>query len=290
MSRIAFATYAGLPELDRDDRFVLPHLKEMGIEVVPAVWNDSRVAWDDFDLIVLRSCWDYDDDPAGFERWLGERERGEAPVLNSPSVARWNLDKTHLRELADQGVPIIPTVWRRAEAATSLRAALDELGWEQAVVKPTISMSAHGTWRTSLETAGDDEERFREQLARGDQMIQRYLPEITRGGEWSLVFLEGEFSHACRKLPKSGDFRVQNDWGGTRALERADPGLIEAAQRVLSRCPGPQFYARVDGVLVDGAFLLMEVELIDPQLYLAESGPARARFAECLREALGARG
>ncbi|MEM7310679.1 MAG: hypothetical protein AAF682_28660 [Planctomycetota bacterium] len=280
MPSIALATYAELPDLDDDDLPLARELAALGARVVPAVWNDAGVDWSDFDLIVLRSCWDYDLDPAGFLRWLAQLEAARAPLWNPPRVATWNVDKRHLLELERAGVPIIPTLRAPAGDARRLRACLDELEADEAVVKPAVSLSAHGTWRTSRASAATDEARWREQVERCDLLVQRFVPEIARGGEWSFVHLGGAFSHACRKLPAAGDFRVQQELGGS--LERVEPApeLVSQAERVLAAPPGPHLYSRVDGVVVDGAFLLMEVELIDPQLYLRVAPDAARRLAE----------
>jgi glutathione synthase/RimK-type ligase-like ATP-grasp enzyme len=252
MSTIAFATYAELPDLDPDDRLLLPLLQKQGIDVQPAVWNDGGVDWESFDLIVLRSCWDYDEDPEAFRQWLNALGEGTVPVLNSPGIALWNLDKTHLRELAEAGVRVIPTYWAAQGAPVDLADAIRELRVDEVVVKPTISLSAHGTWRSSVHTSEGHETQWRAQLATCGQMVQPYLREIESDGEWSLVFMNGELSHTCRKLPKSGDFRVQSDWGGTKVAVEPEEHVVESARRVLDAAPGPHLYARVDGVIVDG--------------------------------------
>ncbi|MCP3919749.1 MAG: hypothetical protein GY711_29800 [bacterium] len=289
MSSIAFATCARLADLDPDDRELVPELARAGATVRPAVWNDAAVDWESFDLIVLRSCWDYDSDVAAFRAWLDQLERLGPRAWNPAHVMRWNLDKTHLRELEESGIAIVPTTWIRRGSTDTLAGALDVLATEQGVVKPTVSFSAHGTWRAARGTP--DEVRFRAQLDGGhDLMVQRFLPEITTEGEWSLVFLGGAFSHATLKLPAAGDFRVQEEFGGRRRAVDADPALVATCERVLAACPGPHLYARVDGVIVDGAFRLMEVELIDPSLYLADGNGAVTRFAEILHEAVVSRG
>jgi len=287
--RVAFATCRALPQLDQDDRVALPALSELGIEVVPVVWDDPAVDWSSFDLIVLRSCWDYDEKPAVFLAWLDTLEARGLPLQNPAAVARWNVDKVHLRGLAEAGVPVIPTVWARAGEQRDLAATLRELETEEAVVKPCISLDANGTWRVSAADAPAQEARFLEQLSTRDLMVQRYQPQIATDGEWSLVFLRGEYSHTSRKRPGPGDFRVQTERGGSRAAAEPAPELLTAARRVLAHCPGPHLYARVDGVRSGDAFLLMEVELIDPQLYLEDSPAGTLRFARAVRELAAAR-
>jgi hypothetical protein len=167
----------------------------------------------------------------------------------------------------------------------SLKAVLEEAGWADAVVKPVVSASAHETWRTSLGSGTSDEARFRQLLESGEMMVQPYLREIAREGEWSLIFLADRFSHAVVKRPRPGDFRVQRQFGGSR--EVTDPGarLLSSARAALDAAPGRSVYARVDGYLIDGRFVLMELELIEPELFLGSGSGAAGRVVEgVLRE------
>jgi hypothetical protein len=152
-----------------------------------------------------------------------------------------------------------------------------------------VSASAHGTWRTSLSHADRDQETFDAQLSAGDVLVQELAPEVTDDGEWSLVFFGGVWSHAVLKRPAPGDFRVQEELGGTPRPERPHPTLVEQAARIVASLPVPPAYARVDGILRDGSFLLMELELIEPALYLGTSDVAADRFAEAVLGSLDLR-
>jgi glutathione synthase/RimK-type ligase-like ATP-grasp enzyme len=286
MKQVAFATYQGLPNLTQEDRMVCEALLSHGVLVQPAVWDDPEVRWEAFDAVIVRSTWDYHLRCEAFRAWIDRVEASGVPLWNPAPLLRWNLEKSYLRTLEERGVPIIPTIWLSPGESADLPALLDRHGWEQAVVKPSISASAFGTWRTSRETAAADQERLAALLDRGGALIQPFLPEICQAGEWSFIFLGGSFSHAVRKRPRPGDFRVQSDFGGTAAAELPPPFLLEVAERVVAAVEQPWLYARVDGVEVGGKFLLMELEMTEPALFLSTSPHAVARFAQAIKAKL----
>ncbi|MCA9752545.1 MAG: hypothetical protein KC591_10165 [Gemmatimonadetes bacterium] len=286
VGRVAFVTFAGLPHLDADDRPFADALRVAGVDVSPAVWSDPRVDWDDFDLLVLRSCWDYDRRPTEFRAWLDAREHGRTRVVNPVRALRWNLDKdVFLEDLAGRGVAIVPTRVVRPADPRRLSEVLADTDWATAVVKPAVSLNSNGTWRVDamqVETP-ETEERFRRAMVSAPLLIQRYEPAIETDGEWSIVFLAGSFAHAVRKRPAPGDFRVQSEFGGRKERVGAPPAaLLESAEQTLSTAEiacGERFtYARVDGVRAPEGFLLMELEVLDPSLYL-EVAPASVPLA-----------
>ncbi|HSF41657.1 MAG TPA: hypothetical protein VLT87_17795 [Thermoanaerobaculia bacterium] len=279
LSRIAFVTHAGRPDLADDDRLAAAEISRRGARVEAAVWDDPHVDWSGFDRVVLRSCWDYHLRLPEFLGWLGGLERAGAPVWNPPAVVRGNADKGYLADLAAGGVPVVATMRVERGAAADLASILDERGWTDAVVKPAVSASAFLTRRVRREEAVEAQADFEHLLALSAALVQPFLPEVQSGGEWSLLFFAGEYSHAVLKRPRAGDFRVQTEHGGSTLAQRPSPALVAQARQVLEHIPGPWLYARVDGVEVDGTFLLMELELIEPSLFLACDREAPARFA-----------
>lgn len=282
---VALATGAAWPELAPDDRLLLLALAEHGIAAAPAVWDDPRVAWDDFEAVVVRSCWDYHHRPDRFEDWTRRLEAAGVPVWNPPELLRWNMRKTYLVELAAAGVATVPTRFLEPAAAPELDAVLSAAGWKDAVVKPVVSASAHETWRARQGRAGDGD-RFRRLVARMPVMVQPYLREIEQEGEWSFCFFGGAFSHAVVKRPKPGDFRVQADLGGRSQLAAPPAGLVEQAAAALAAAPAGTLYARVDGCVLGGTLHLMELELLEPGLFLALAPGAPDRFARAVVAAL----
>jgi hypothetical protein len=286
--RVAFVTHAGLPGLSTDDLLAVEELRRRGATVEPPVWDDPGVRWSSYDRVVIRSCWDYYLRPGEFLGWLERMEREEIPLWNPAPVARGNVDKSYLADLAAAGIPVVPTAFLERGEAVDLGSLLDERGWTDVVIKPSVSASAFRTLRigrgeaAAARTARTAQADLEEMLGSSRVLIQPFLPEIQTRGEWSLMFLSGEYSHAVLKRPGAGDFRVQAELGGSATLERPSPALIGRARAVVETIPGPWLYARVDGVEIGGAFTLMELELIEPSLFLAADPRAPARFAEAI--------
>jgi glutathione synthase/RimK-type ligase-like ATP-grasp enzyme len=280
MPRIALATYAAFPDLPADDQIFQRALERRGAQVLPVLW-DARVDWAAFDIVVVRSCWDYHLRHAEFLAWIDRVERAGAVLHNAPAILRWNSDKRYLRDLEQAGVDVVHTRWvdDSAEPPT-LAAVLAEEGWDEVVIKPAISASANDTFRIPAGQVAEWEGRFRAMTRRGPAMIQPFVPEIEREGEWSLVFIGAAFSHAMLKQPGPGDFRVQAEHGGSQRRAVPAPGLIRAAQSVLASAPGATAYARVDGCVVNGHFRVMELELLEPTLYFTEGPEAAERLTD----------
>ena len=281
MARIAFVTHEAEPGLMPDDRVAADELERRGAPVEAIPWSAASAGWRDFDAVIVRSTWDYHLRPAEFRRWLDAREADGTRLANPAAMIRWNSHKGYLLDLERRGVRIVPTRLVPAGRAEELVAALAAL--PAAIVKPAVSASAHGAHRVD---GGAPSGETLSLAAASDVLVQPFLPEI-EPGESSLIFFGGAFSHAVLKRPKAGDFRVQAEHGGTAATLVPDAALVESARAALVAVPGgPPLYARVDGVVQGGTFVLMEIELIEPQLYFANDPGAPARFADALSNAL----
>ena len=284
--RVAIATAAGVAPRSDDDVELAGALGMLGVESAIVDWDDAEVDWTGYSGVVVRTCWDYHLDPARFLGWLAMLERAGVPVWNDPATIRWNHSKSYLGDLAAAGVTTVPTRWVARGASDRLAAVLDAAGWDDVVVKPAVSASAYGTWRASR--SGDDREAdFRRLVDAGPVLVQPFMEAVQTGGEWSLCFIDGRYSHAVLKSPRPGDFRVQESWGGRS--ERMDPpaGLIAEARAVLAAAPAGTLYARVDGCVEAGRFHLMELELIEPYLFLARVPGSAALLASALVRRMG---
>lgn len=286
MTHLAFATCEAWPDLTPSDRRAAEALQARGVRVTPAIWNDRSVEWGEFDRVIIRSPWDYFRHQADFAAWLDRLDEAEAVVENPTAVLRWNLDKVYLRELERRGVTLVPTHWVDQGATAELGRVLRERRWEHAVVKPTVSAGAANTWVTSPLQAGADQARLAPLLAQSGLMIQRFMPEIRTEGEWSLVFFRKRFSHAVVKRPAVGDFRVQVDHGGTTEPATPSPELLTQARKVLDAVDHDLLYARVDGLDVGGELWLMELEVLEPDLFLGHATGAAERFADAVLAAV----
>lgn len=287
---IALVTYDARPDVSDDDRLLADALAERGLSVHAVPWSNPAARWSTYDAVVVRSCWDYFLRAREFHDWLDRLEAERAPVHNDARILRWNADKSYLRELAAHGVPVIPTHWLDHGSTSSLAALRRVTGWSELVVKPTVSGGGHRTWRATPAQEQDDDVRLAAMVDDGAVMVQPLVQEIEREGEWSLVFFAGRYSHAVVKLPRTGDFRVQHEHGGTFESAQPTDAVIAAAARVIAAVPvstEPPLYARVDGCIVGGELLLMELEVLEPELFLRCAPEAAGRLADALLARLG---
>jgi len=251
-------------------------LEHAGASVAAIAWTEA----DDlarFDLILPLVAWGYHLD---YSRWLDFLDRAESdglPLLNPPALLRWNGDKAYLAELGDAGVATVPTLAVESCCDADLEEARRRFSSEWLVIKPPVSASATGTHRL-----GPTDDLPAD--SRGKPMIvQPLIEEISRTGEFSLMLFDGEYSHSVVKRPKSGDFRVQPHLGGVTLPSKAPPGAERLAKQALAAAPAKATYARVDIVPDDeGTLRIMELELIEPALFLDHAPDSGAAFTRSI--------
>ena len=226
--------------------------------------------------------WDYHLRLPEFVDWLEGRAVDARALVNPHGLVRWNLHKSYLDDLSAAGCAVIDTVRVPRGGPASLGALLRERGWPEAVVKPAVSASAHRTFRVARDEAGARQADLEAILGEGDALVQPLAPEVLESGEWSIVFLAGVFSHAVLKRGAAGEFRVQEEFGGHATPGDPGPGVKTQAVAVLAAAPGRSAYARVDGIVREGRFILMELELIEPVLYLGTEPHAAGRLADAV--------
>lgn len=266
--RIALVTFSGIRSRDVDTPRVVAALQALHLTPDVVCW-DQPIDWERYALVVIRSPWDYYLHLQEFLAWA--RHVAEVTrLLNAFPVIEWNCHKRYLLQLERAGVPVIPTQLIDKHSVDPI-ATLRSTGWHDVVIKPAVSAGAVGALQTTVDQAACDE-HLRAVLRDNDALVQPFLRSITVRGEISLLFFKGEFSHAVCKRPKSGDYRVQEQHGGT--VEPHDPSKreMEVARMALRAAPSPTTYARVDLVHIDEQPMLMELELIEPALFL-EFGP-----------------
>jgi glutathione synthase/RimK-type ligase-like ATP-grasp enzyme len=267
LSRIAIATSQKWITLAESDRILAEALRHRGHDVSTLVWSSGSV---ECDAVVIRSCWDYH---LHVDQFLSWSDALDVPVINPPSILRWNSKKTYLLDLAAAGIPVVPT--RHIVDGVVTSRLFDELDSERLVVKPVIGASAYGT-RIVSAVEGQPVK---------DVLVQPFVDEI-ESGEWSLVVIDGVFAHAVLKHPRPGDFRVQADWGGSVTLARAPVELRELAEQVVATVQPTPAYARVDVVATANGPLLMELELIEPELFLTHAPDSVSLFCDAIERKL----
>jgi glutathione synthase/RimK-type ligase-like ATP-grasp enzyme len=282
VSRVALATCAEVPDLDPDDRPLLGALAERGVEAAPAVWDDPEVDWDAFDLVVLRSTWDYAERRDAFLRWIDALPR----VLNSPPVVRWNTDKHYLAELAAAGVAVVPTTFVEPGGSFEPPPA-------RFVVKPAVS--AGGRRSASYDPGADAARHHVAALhAAGDTaIVQPYVSAVDEGGETALLYLGGRYSHAIAKAallaapPPAASVLYLPETIDAREATPAERVVAEQALEASPFRASDLLYARVDIVPGDEGPRVLEVELTEPSLYLAYADGAGGRLADAIAHAVG---
>lgn len=278
--KIALLTCDLYPNLIDTESRLVRDFALRGIEAQPIVWDK---VWDysPFDLVVLRNTWDYYKKPEIFSKWLAYVEAQGVPLVNPVSTVRWNMDKMYLKELEECGVNIVPSVFLPKVELRRCSGMIREAGWEKIIVKPSISA---GSWHTYLFEKEELQEKFEmvSSLAQDhDLIIQKFMDTVVCGGEFSYIFFNGIFQYAVNKKPESGDFRVQKDYGGKYVVHRPDSKELEVVMGILDKVKHPYSYARVDGVWEDD-FYLMEIELIEPDLYLDKFPGAYDSYVEAM--------
>ncbi len=294
--RVTLAVADGLEgSLPPSDAVLRDALRERGLDVRVGVWSRTDDWRDDPGIVLVRACWDYHQRLPHFLAWLDALRARGIPVRNPVDVIRWNARKRYLHDLAARGVPTIRTAILRTGAPVDPAAALrilaesDRMRWTHVVIKPEVSASGEGAWRATLPLAAPAVEQLRAGLARGDHLVQPFRREVIEVGEVSLVLFGGVHSHAVLKRARDGEFRVQKDHGGSVSVIEAAPELVTfghqavaAAAAASGRTAADLLYARVDLLPIPGAPELMEIELIEPELFLDRVPGAAARFADAV--------
>ena len=278
---LRIATCQPLPEPDGDEELLLTGLAARGIQARMCAWNDPEADWDARIPTVIRSTWDYIHELPSFLAWAERAERA-APLWNPLAVVRANVHKRYLVELGARGVPTVETALVERARACSLEALARERGWRRLMLKPAVGASSFGARRFEAHEHGAAQLHLDALLARGDALVQPYLESVEGHGERALVWIDGELTHAVRKSPRfSGGVENVSE---SVPIERDERALAEAA---LASAPVGLLYARVDMARgADGRPRVMELELVEPSLFLRQSPEALTRLVAALARRL----
>lgn len=275
MRDLCFLSTDDLEGYTFDDDLAVGPLAELGWRVETLSWHDRSVDWNRFEAVVIRTTWDYQNDPEEFLTVLEEIDRSSARLENPINVVRWNLNKRYLDEMARRGCRIVPTIWDPVYSPTEFDNWCGKLGTNELIIKPEISATAGHTYRLSTYDPA-----LKEVFAARPFLVQPFMPSIETEGEFSLFYFGGKFSHAINKKPQPADFRVQEEFGGIITAIEPEDALLTAAQSAVELIGEELLYARVDLVRSDEEFALMELELIEPALYFRMDERSPKFFAE----------
>ena len=280
--RIAFITSSHFRDLYEDDRLAAAELISRGHSVAPVIWTETnQAALDAYDVLVMRTPWDWFHHRARFRAFLEGLVEVKARVVNEPSQLLAFADKSYLPVLQKLGVPVVPSELLTALELVRVPELLAKHGWEEAVLKPAFTANAVGARRF----AAVDARKVLGELENAEEaapwLLQPFVPSIVEG-ELSFIFFGGVFSHAVRKRPRADEWRVQHEYGGESAPHVASAAEIAEATEILRRSAPGVVYGRVDAVEWKGKLHLMELELVEPELFFRHSAEAPRLFADAL--------
>ena len=287
---IAYITYENIGKytssVEDEDGILLAFLQEKGLAITEEKWTDESVDWSTYTHTLLKSPWDYFDKFPQFNDWLCSLEKLNIKLLNPYKTIRWNSDKHYLADIQKEGLSVTPTQFCEKNTLPDLNLCFQILGADELVIKPTVSGGSKNTFRFTKQTVLEVEVLIHLLLKEEAFMIQPFLKEIEDEGEWSFLFFNGEFSHSLLKKAKSGDFRVQHYLGGTIHPQNPSDEQILIAKQDVDFFAKDCLYARVDGVYVNGTFNLMELELLEPFLFLFTHPQAYENYYKALKAML----
>jgi glutathione synthase/RimK-type ligase-like ATP-grasp enzyme len=282
MKKCAFLTLDDRGDFVIDDEFAIGPLADIGWRVSTVPWRQKDRPWSDFDAVIIRSTWDYWNNVPAFLDVLAQINR-ETRLANPLDLVHWNLAKTYMRDLEGKGIGIVPTMWPDVLQAASMAQFFDQLDTPELVVKPVVGANGEDAFRVSIPDSPARLKWLATCFHGRECMVQRFMPAILTEGEYSLFFFAGEFSHAILKVPAKSEFRSQEEHGAEiRAVEPAELVLKRAYEALKTLEPAP-LYARIDLVRDDANdFAVMELELIEPSMYLRMDPAAPHRFARAV--------
>ena len=282
---IIFATYAARPELTEDDALFAGALERRGVRVRAAAWDDPAVAWDSATAVVIRSTWDYHLRRADFLAWV-DGVAASTTLHNDARVVRWNSHKRYLDELAKRQIVVIDTVFADAGSRLDVDLIARAHGWADVVVKPAVSASAHETRRFVEEERDQAQAHLERLLGSRDVMVQPHLAALAERGELSLLYARGRFSHAVRRrsaLVDAGSMLKSAAAAASTEARRFAYRVLSAASDAAGVEPNDLLYARVDlAETAANSYQLLELELIEPSLFLLHAPDAAEHFADAL--------
>jgi len=269
-----------------EDALVVNALKAEGLKVDRKAWDDSVFDWSSTKSIMFRTTWDYFDRFDEFSEWLSHVSE-QTQLINSERLIRWNIDKHYLKDITDNGIHIPETEFIEIGTEITLKELHDKLGWRDTVLKPCISGAARHTYKLNPENLDEHETIFSELIKHEAMMLQPFQHNIVKEGEISMMVFNGQFTHAILKKAKTGDFRVQDDFGGSVEDYLPSDEEIRFAEHAVTACLELPLYARVD-IFTDnqGKLAVSELELIEPELWFRSYPEAALVLAKGVKEKL----
>jgi glutathione synthase/RimK-type ligase-like ATP-grasp enzyme len=281
---IAFLTTDDLEDFFVWDNLLIAPFAERGISVETISWHAKDIDWSRFTAVIVRSTWDYQDDAESFMAKLAEIEKSGTSLLNPLTLMQWNVSKDYLQTLEQQGVEIIPSQFFQQADTALIQSHFVHFETDELIIKPLISANSDNTFRLTPTALADQSDDLNMIFETTPCVIQPFLNSVVDEGEYSLFYFNGQYSHTIKKVPKQGDFRVQEEHGGQLHTVQPDAALLDTAEHVLNQLPELSLYARIDLLrstsTTPHTWQLMEVELIEPSLYFNMDEDSPERFVQ----------
>ncbi|WP_371194857.1 RimK family alpha-L-glutamate ligase [Glaciecola sp. SC05] len=284
MPRCAFLSTDNLEDFFVYDDLVKPFLHHLGWTVEDVSWKNKDIDYEQFEVVVVRSTWDYQDDAEAFLQCLKKIDESSATLENAFELMRWNISKSYLKDLQANGVPILPTLWHERFNTQAIEQAFSHFDSDKLIIKPLVSANADHTYLFTKEDVASLQDTFTEVFSERAFMLQAFEDSIQDKGEYSLFYFGGSFSHGICKIPAKGDFRVQEEHGGGLVSVEPSAAMLSLAQQTIDALPAPALYARVDMLDTAKGLAIIEVELIEPSLYFNMDDDSASRFADVIHQ------
>jgi glutathione synthase/RimK-type ligase-like ATP-grasp enzyme len=265
----------------QEDKMLLDFLQAKRWDVQRVYWADDKINWKDFNLVIIKSPWDYHYHYERFMQWLSGIHDLGIQILNPYEIIRLNSDKHYLQQMEDERFDVIPSIFLESGKQHDLSGMFATFKTKQLIVKPCVSAGSKHTFIVTEYNIVEQTNSINV-LTREESFIVQPFVEQIHEGELSYLFFGGNFSHCVLKKPQAGEFRVQLGFGGTIHLQNPSADEIEKAKSFVDRFATGCLHARVDGVMINGKFTLMELELIEPMLYFPDAPGSVGRYYDAL--------
>lgn len=284
MPRCAFLSTDNLEDFFVYDDLVKPFLRRLGWAVEDVSWKNKYIDYNQFELVIVRSTWDYQQDPSAFLDCLRKIDASNAILENAYELMQWNISKSYLKDLENKGVPTLPTLWHEHYSSHHVEQAFEHFDADKLVLKPLVSANADDTYLFEKNALCTLEQTFVTTFSDRPFMIQGFESSILKQGEYSLFYFSGVFSHGICKTPAADDFRVQEEHGGQLHSVVPTSAMRSLAEQTLHALPHKALYARIDMLETAKGFAIIEVELIEPSLYFNMDEESASRFAQVIHQ------
>ena len=268
----------------KEDGLLIEALNNLGLKTIKKDWNDSNFNWNSTKTAVFRSTWDYFDKFSIFQNWLSQVQN-KCALINSYEQIKWNLDKHYLQDLKNWGLPIPKSVFINKMSGTKLKDIATNMKWNHIVVKPTISGAAKNTFQLKDQEIENFQTKWIHLTNKEDFIVQEFQKNIIKSGEVAVMLFGGKYSHAVLKKAKKGDFRVQDDFGGTVETITPSKEIIDLAEKAIKKLKPTPLYCRVDVIINNqNKAVIIELELIEPELWFRFKITAADKLAIYIKE------